>query len=29
MEGYRMTEERIAGFREHLEGEEHGKATVE
>ena len=29
MEGYRMTEERVAGFREHLEGEEHGKATVE
>ena len=29
MEGYRMTEERVAGFRDHLEGEEHGKATVE
>ena len=29
MEGYRLTEERVAGFREHLEGEEHGKATVE
>ena len=29
MEGYRLTEERVAGFRDHLEGEEHGKATVE
>ena len=29
MEGYRLTEDRIAGFAEHLKGKENGKATVE
>ncbi len=29
MDGYRLTEDKIAGFEEHLRGEEHGVATVE
>ncbi len=29
MDGYRLTEDKIAGFEEHLRGEEHEVATVE
>lgn len=29
MDGYRLTEDKMAGFAEHLKGEEHGSATIE
>ena len=29
MDGYRLTEEKLAGFSKHLKGEEQGEATIE